>query len=225
MKLPWSEIDRVFLDMDGALLDLHFDNHFWLEHVPRRYAESNGLSLDAAKNELLPRYRQAEGSLDWYCVDYWSRELQLDIALLKEEVEHLIAVHPHVLNFLDALRQLEKRVVLVTNAHTKSLDIKMRKTRLDGHLDAIISSHDLGLPKEDPAFWQRLHAVEPYANDRTLFVDDSLPVLESARAHGIVHLLAITNADSKGPPRDSGDFPAIANFAELLPLGNSAPHR
>ena len=35
----WRDIDTVFLDMDGTLLDLHFDIHFWQTHVPRRYAE------------------------------------------------------------------------------------------------------------------------------------------------------------------------------------------
>ena len=218
ISLPWSEIDHVFLDMDGTLLDLRFDNHFWLEHVPKRYAENNGLDLEASKRELMARYEAVEGSLHWYCVDYWSRELALDIVLLKEEVDHLIAVHPHVIEFLDALRRLEKRVVLVTNAHTKSLNLKMNRTRLGGHLDAVICSHDLGLPKEEHAFWERLQAVEPYDKDRTLFVDDSLPVLRSARAHGMGHVLAITDADSEGSPGETGDFPAIANFSELLPL-------
>ena len=37
--INWPQIDTVFLDMDGTLLDLHFDNHFWREHMPRRYAE------------------------------------------------------------------------------------------------------------------------------------------------------------------------------------------
>jgi FMN phosphatase YigB (HAD superfamily) len=32
--LDWQEIKTVFLDLDGTLLDLHFDNHFWLEYVP-----------------------------------------------------------------------------------------------------------------------------------------------------------------------------------------------
>ena len=86
--LNWSLINTVLLDMDGTLLDLHYDNHFWLEHVPRRYAEKHALSLEAAKEALRGRYRQAEGTLDWYCVDYWTRELNLDIALLKEEVDH-----------------------------------------------------------------------------------------------------------------------------------------
>ena len=38
------DIDTVLLDMDGTLLDLHYDNHFWLEHLPQRYAELHGIS-------------------------------------------------------------------------------------------------------------------------------------------------------------------------------------
>ncbi|MGD8938682.1 MAG: haloacid dehalogenase, partial [Gammaproteobacteria bacterium] len=37
--IDWTQIDTVLLDMDGTLLDLHFDNHFWREHVPLRYGE------------------------------------------------------------------------------------------------------------------------------------------------------------------------------------------
>jgi len=123
--IDWQRIDTVFLDMDGTLLDLHFDNHFWLEHVPERYAQARGLAPEVAKAQLLARYRDIEGTLEWYCVDHWSRELGLDIALLKQEVEHLIAVHPHVLDFLEALERRGKRRVLVTNAHQKALALKL----------------------------------------------------------------------------------------------------
>ncbi|MCP4043692.1 MAG: haloacid dehalogenase, partial [Gammaproteobacteria bacterium] len=34
--INWNSIHTVLLDMDGTLLDLHFDNQFWLEHVPLR---------------------------------------------------------------------------------------------------------------------------------------------------------------------------------------------
>ncbi|MGB0713349.1 MAG: GMP/IMP nucleotidase [Gammaproteobacteria bacterium] len=217
MQLPWSDIDSVFLDMDGTLLDLHFDNQFWLHHVPRRYGEINGMSTEEAWRVLAPKYKAVEGTLDWYCVDYWSRELALDIALLKEEIDHLIAIHPHVLEFLEAVRALNKRVVLVTNAHMKSMALKMRKTRLDGYLDALITSHDLGLAKEADGFWDKLNTVEPYDKSRTLFCDDSLAVLESARRGGLEHLVAIRLADSKGEPRPTGDFHAIDDFREIMP--------
>jgi 5'-nucleotidase len=213
--IPWKEIDCVLLDMDGTLLDLHFDNHFWLEYVPARYAEAKGIPLTQATEELLGRYKSVEGTLDWYCVDHWSRELGLDIVLLKEEVDHLISVHPHVLDFLDQLMCAGKERVLVTNAHQKTLALKMEKTRLAGFFNQVISSHQLGLPKEHPQFWNRLQNLHPFDPKRTLFVDDSPAVLESAQAYGMGWVLAILKPDSTQPLRENAEFPAIKDFSEI----------
>ncbi|WP_126452319.1 GMP/IMP nucleotidase [Sulfuriflexus mobilis] len=215
--LDWNAINTVFLDMDGTLLDLNFDNHFWQEHVPLRYAEYHGLDIDRSKEELFPRFRAAEGTMEWYCVDYWSQELGLDIAELKREVEHLIAIHPYVIDFLDAVRAVDKRVVLVTNAHAKSLDLKMKRTRLGGHFDSIICAHDLGMPKEHREFWQSLQSRESFEPAHTLLIDDSLPVLRSAMAYGITHLLAIHKPDTQAPNKDVGEFNAIYSFNDIMP--------
>lgn len=213
----WSKIDTVLLDMDGTLLDLHFDNHFWLEYVPQRFAAQQGISEAEARQQLYRRYQDIQGTLEWYCVDHWSRELGLDIALLKEEVDHLIAVHPHVTDFLGALEQAGKQRVLVTNAHQKSLQLKMRKTRLDGQLDRVICAHDLGRPKEHDEFWWRLREQVEFDPARTLFVDDSLPVLRSASRHGITHLLAILLPDTRQAARQVDEFPSVRDFAAVLP--------
>jgi putative hydrolase of the HAD superfamily len=215
--IDWNAVDSVFLDMDGTLLDLHFDNHFWLEHVPRRYAETHGIGVPQARARILELYKSREGTLEWYCIDHWSRELGLDIVLLKQEVNHLIAVHPHVVDFLAALAARGKRRVLVTNAHQKSLELKMEKTLLSGHFERILCSHDLRAPKESAQFWPRVQAVEPFDRERTLFVDDSPSVLRAARGYGFRWLLAVLMPDSKAPPRQAGEFPAINHFADLLP--------
>jgi len=214
--LPWDEIETVFLDMDGTLLDLHFDNHFWLEHVPLRYAEKHELSVEQAKQQLFPRFRAMEGTIDWYCVDYWSRELGLDISALKRELEHLIQVHPQVTEFLQALRAMEKRVALLTNAHHKVIELKMTSTGLAEHFDRLICAHAFRIPKEDAQFWPHLATEDPFDPDRTLFVDDSLPVLRAARDYGIRYLRAVRLPDSKAPPKQTDDFIAIESFDELL---------
>ncbi|MDI6749670.1 MAG: GMP/IMP nucleotidase [Rhodocyclaceae bacterium] len=214
--IDWNAIDTVLLDMDGTLLDLHFDNHFWQAHVPLRYAEAKGVPLDAAREALMARYSARAGTLDWYSVDYWETELKLDIMALKAEVAHLIAVHPSVVAFLARLRELGKRVVLATNAHHKSITLKMAKTGLEPHFDAIVSAHALGFAKEQRGFWEKLRAIEPFAPERTLLVDDSLPVLDAARAYGIRHLISVRRPDTQQPPKDTRDYLAIDSFEELL---------
>jgi putative hydrolase of the HAD superfamily len=215
--IPWHKISSVFLDMDGTLLDLHFDNHFWREHVPIRYAERHNLDLETAKSALFPKFRAKEGTMDWYCVEYWSRELELDITALKHEINHLIAVHDHVDIFLQRVRASGKRVVLITNAHSRSLDLKMEVTGLAHAFDALICAHDIGYPKEDLRFWSRLGRDEPFDPDATLFIDDSPAVLRAAREFGIQHILAVRKPDSKAPSRDIDDFSAINGFDEIMP--------
>ena len=155
--------------------------------------------------------------MEWYCVDHWSRELGLDIVLLKEEVDHLIAVHPHVIDFLEAVRRSGRRSVLVTNAHQKTLAFKLERTPLAGYFDRVICSHDIGVPKEHADFWPRFHAVEPFDPDKTLFVDDSLSVLRAARDYGIRWLVAVVRPDSTQPARTTDEFPAIQDFSSLAP--------
>ena len=203
--------------MDGTLLDLHFDNYFWQQHVPKRYAEKNELHIEDARDILIPKFRSAEGTMDWYCVDFWSEQLDLDIALLKAEVDHLIAVHPHVVEFLDAIKAAGKQVVLVTNAHQKSLMLKMERTALSHHFDDIICAHDFGLPKEEPKFWAVLNKTLPFDKNKTLLVDDTLSVLRSAQHYGIQHLLAVLNPDSQSPQRETEEFQAIKDFRDIMP--------
>ncbi|ALP52236.1 haloacid dehalogenase [Candidatus Tenderia electrophaga] len=213
----WNNISTVLLDMDGTLLDLNYDSHFWQEYVPHCYAFSRGLDIPTAKRVLAPCFKRHEGTLNWYCLDFWSRELTLDIAAMKREVAHLIAIKPGALVFLDSLRRLGKRAVLVTNAHPRSLALKLEHTRLDTHLDELISAHELGLPKEAPEFWAELQARSPFTPHRTLLVDDNLHALRSAARFGIRHLLAACHPDSKQSPRYSAEFPYFHQFEEITP--------
>ncbi|AWB69113.1 GMP/IMP nucleotidase [Saccharobesus litoralis] len=213
--LQWKDIDTVLLDMDGTLLDLHFDNHFWMEYLPKRYAEIKNLPYEQVKTDIDNMCHDLYGKLEWYCLDYWGQTLQIDIPKLKREIAHLIQMRDDVPDFLNALKKAGKRVVLVTNAHPDSLSLKVEQTALAEYIDELISTHEFGVTKEQIELWQQLQAKLGFDKKRTVFIDDSLPILDKAKEFGIKHLLSIYTPDSKKPRRDITQYPAIDSYDVL----------
>jgi HAD superfamily hydrolase (TIGR01509 family) len=214
--IDWSLIDTVLLDMDGTLLDLRFDNWFWQELIPQHYGAATGLTAGDAWEVIKPRFAATHGTIQWYCIEHWTREFGLDIAAIKRAAQARICYLPGAEGFLVRLQASGKRRVLVTNAHPETLAIKNLQVGLTAHFDAWYSTHEFGMPKEHGEFWPRLQAAVGFDIERTLFVDDSLPVLEAAREFGIRWIRAIRCPDSGRPPQATGGHAAVDRIAELM---------
>jgi 5'-nucleotidase len=214
--VDWDLIETVLVDMDGTLLDLAFDNFFWREVVPQRYARISGMSVLAAQQALAPRFDAKIGTLEWYCLDHWTGDLGMDLKALKREHRQHIRFLPGAQDFLASVRSRGKRVCIVTNAHRDTFAVKAEHTGIDRLVDGVVCSHDLAAPKESPAFWRALERHEPFDARRTLLIEDSLEVLGVAGAHGVRYTVAIRRPDSSQPPRAITDFTAIDGVIDLL---------
>jgi HAD superfamily hydrolase (TIGR01509 family) len=214
--LNWSKISTVLLDMDGTILDLHFDNHFWLHHLPLRYSESANISLEQAKENLASHYEKVAGTIDWYCLDYWAEQTKLPIQALKREVQHLISLRSDAHDFMLALRESGREIIMVTNAHPDSLSLKIELTQLDQYFDVLYSTHEFGVTKESQLLWERLQEKQGFILENTLFVDDSINILESAERYGFEHLLAVENPDSQQATRTINNFTSTSDFRTLI---------
>ncbi len=215
-NINWSAIDTIRLDMDGTLLDLHFDLHFWMEYLPLVYANKHNLSHQQSKDKIYPILRAEEGKLHWYCLDYWQKVFELDIIKLKEDVAHLIQIHPFVLEFLTQAKRHNKGIYLITNAHRKTLKLKMRVTNLEHYFDGIISSHDYQVAKETQEFWHKLADQLTFDKSKSIFFDDSLPVLNAAKQYGIGTVVAISKPSSKEVSKVVEGFINIETFENVI---------
>ncbi|CFQ37587.1 GMP/IMP nucleotidase [Yersinia bercovieri] len=216
-ELNWQEIDTVLLDMDGTLLDLEFDSHFWLKQVPERLSQHRGIPLASAHKIIHDEYLAVQHTLNWYCFDYWSERLDLDIYAMTTEAGSRVRLRQDTEPFLSSLRERGLQTILLTNAHPHSLAVKIEHTALDQHLDLLLSTHTFGYPKEDQRLWQAVVQHTGLVPARTLFVDDSEAILDAAHTFGIRYCLGIENPDSSCADKIFHRHPAINDYRKLLP--------
>ena len=220
--MNWNTIDTVFFDMDGTLIDLHFEDTFWFQHLPQCYAEHHQISFEEAHHRILSHNRSITGTLNWYSTDYWDDYLKMDILAMTHPLRHLLQFRPNVIESLIALKSLPIRTEIITNAHPRNFALKNEKLNFHQYIDQVTSSHEFGHPKEQPEFWSALQTKSPFNPERTLFIDDNLAVLEAAKDYGIQHIFAVPQPSSKLAPRPMENFNELLDFRALIPETNES---
>lgn len=212
----WDELEAILLDMDGTLLDLAFDNDFWLRQVPRLYADKLEVDLETAQKQLFDLYHDYKGTLEWYCTDFWSEQLGIDIIKHKYDLAHNVAIRPGTIEFLNKAKAHNKRLVLVTNAHPDTLAVKMDRVLIAKYFDDIYSSHQFSRPKESPDFWALLQQEINLPLGKCLFVDDSEDILTVAQQSGVKLVLSVSQPDMSLPVKGDLKFPCINQLNEII---------
>ena len=128
----------------------------------------------------------------------------------------VIEVHPDTEDFLRFLREQGKQVALVTNAHYKTLSLKMNHVGLLDYFDEVVSSFDLGAPKEELRFWEILQERLVFDPTHALLVDDNAAALAAARVFGIKYTYFKAKSSSRQEAESHPDFPSIESFHELM---------
>ncbi|MGM0563148.1 MAG: HAD family hydrolase [Pseudomonadota bacterium] len=216
-SVNWDNIDTVLLDMDGTLLDLNFDNYFWMTHLPKRYCDIHGGDRDQVRMQLLERIMSERGSQRWYDLTYWSDSLEVDICALKCEVQHLIRPLTYTDRFLKAATRAGKKLYIVTNAHESSVEIKLGRVDFSHYFERIVVAFEYDEPKEADAFWTHLKNDLDYDPARTLFADDNPDVLAAAERAGIAEVIGMRCPDSVGTRHPLTGHKAVDHLGFLIP--------
>ena len=215
--IEWNAIDTVLLDMDGTLLDDHYEDFFWDVEVPKRYAAKYIITTKEANKRLQKLYYKHEKSMAWSDIDFWEKELDMKLWSIRHQLRHLVRLHPHTIRFLRFLKKHKKRIYLVTASHPKDIDFKFGYSKIGGYFDGICTSFDFGISKHDKLFWKNLQKKLKYDNNRTLFADDKEKIVRVAKSSGIKWVIVKSKSSSKKPANMPKNLLYVHHFDDIIP--------
>ncbi len=175
------------IDLDGVILDTSYDNYFWQKHIPRVYAKNKDIGDKDAINVTHSLFNYKKNTKDWYDVIYWSNILDIDIISEKKKSENmsLIKLNEGSLDILERLKDMNKKLFLITNAHRLTLEVKLSKFDLSKYFTDLVCSHELGYVKEDIQFWHLLRNRLKIDYNDSVLIEDTFDNIISAHHAGI----------------------------------------
>ena len=182
----FKDIECLLIDMDGVILDNAYDNDFWQNQIPEVIADSKGIGFDDAKRLAIQIFNYKKNTKDWYDVDYWSNMLNIDIEAQKRSEKSFsrISLYDGVIDTLNVLKNKTK-MILITNAHRKTLNIKLEKYNLTPYFDEMVCAHELHYVKEDIQLWYMLRSKYRLDYEKTLLVEDTINNINVGLSAGI----------------------------------------
>ncbi len=193
-----SRISVVSFDLDGTLVTREYVDYFWLDLVPRLYAEKYGVELEEAKRKVFASYEEI-GSRDtrWYMPSYWFRRFGIEEHLemaLREAAER---IKPYE----DALETVEKlsgkyTLVISTSAARDFVNLVLERVPFYRYSFKSIfsSSSDFGLAGKPPAFFRKILELLNIDSSEMLHIgDDEENDLKNALEAGINAVLVERN--------------------------------
>jgi putative hydrolase of the HAD superfamily len=181
-----KDIDCMLVDMDGVILDNTYDNNFWQNQIPGVISKNKNISFEDAKRLAVQIFNYKKNTKDWYDVDYWSNMLNVDIEAEKRSSISFdrIQLYEGVTKTLNKLKD-NFRLILITNAHRKTLNIKLEKYDLNPYFENMICAHELHYVKENIQLWYMLKSRFKLDYTKTLLIEDTINNIKVGLSAGI----------------------------------------
>ena len=207
----------MLVDMDGVILDNTYDNNFWQNQIPGVISKNKNISFEDAKRLAVQIFNYKKNTKDWYDVDYWSNMLNVDIEAEKRSSISFdrIQLYEGVTETLNKLKN-NFRLILITNAHRKTLNIKLEKYDLNPYFENMICAHELHYVKENIQLWYMLKSRFKLDYTKTLLIEDTINNIKVGLSAGISQAVYLGDENYE----DSKKILKLSSINDIFPAFN-----
>jgi len=207
----------MLVDMDGVILDNTYDNNFWQNQIPGVISKNKNISFEDAKRLAVQIFNYKKNTKDWYDVDYWSNMLNVDIEAEKRSSISFdrIQLYEGVTETLNKLKN-NFILILITNAHRKTLNIKLEKYDLNPYFENMICAHELHYVKENIQLWYMLKSRFKLDYTKTLLIEDTINNIKVGLSAGISQAVYLGDESYE----DSKKILKLSSINDIFPAFN-----
>ena len=205
MKTPGA----IIFDLGGVVVNLSIERT--IESFRRKIAGFTDTQFVGKPDQhsFFNRYETGESSTQTFYQDFlehYQTDLPFD-SFRDSWNEMILDLPPERIDLIQSLRSLGKRVFLLSNInelHAEEMERVYQSLELPddfrAHFERAYYSFEMGLRKPDSRIFERVLEENNLLASETLFIDDSLQHVESAKLLGLqtIHLLKPKSIDTLG---------------------------
>ncbi|MEM0217494.1 MAG: HAD family hydrolase [Candidatus Nezhaarchaeales archaeon] len=156
VMLRVKDVKVISFDVTGTLVSEKFVDSFWLELIPKLFAERHDISIDEAKRVVYLSYdRIGRNDIRWYIPSYWFKlfDLKIEVSEALELIQSEVEVYNDV---REALRRLSTKydLVISSNLSREFIDVALEIVGFQGFKAIFSCVSDLGLTSKTPEFYR-----------------------------------------------------------------------
>ncbi|MCK5043097.1 MAG: HAD family hydrolase, partial [Candidatus Aenigmarchaeota archaeon] len=154
-------ITHISFDLDGTLVNEKFDKIIWHEEIPKLFAEKNNIDIETATNMVYAEYYRGAfiDKVDrWTDISYWFDRLGLDgwNTLMVNMKKHIL-VYDDTLKMFEQLSARKYKLIIISNAEEKFLDMKLEAEGLKKHFSSVFSAQStFGVRKKNKEIFMKV---------------------------------------------------------------------
>ena len=206
----------ILSDLDGVILDQHYDRKFWQSWLPEHVANQTNQSIEKIQIEIQLKIDGQKGTLNWYDLNYWDDLLDVDCMEIIKEQEEKPSFLEGSLEALQELSTLKNPKHILTNGDPRLQEYKAEARNFLQFFDSIFYSMHAGYPKEKKEFWTLARHNLNLDFEDSIFIDDDFKVVTIAVKAGVKRVIWITPGKNRILQNGIETFSSLADLVSTI---------
>ena len=179
-------VKAILIDMDGTITKFNLD-YMWMRRTALQLLDEAGLSRPSFSDQMsiYAMLNDLRGSISNERLNEVKKRIYEKVETIESKAAERAELMPGAIGALNELRQMKKKIVIVTNNGRLGTDRTLERLNLLGIFDAVVTRDDVDELKPDPGIVFKALNLASAKADEAILVGDAVIDIRAAKAASV----------------------------------------